>query len=433
MLNTHLVLAQKGLSKSDTKTELFRKYLRAEVNGSIENYRLELKGKYNKNQFKYLNQRLNDVSEHLVNEMNLDHFSDSEDFISFTNKVFDRICKSNDVDCSKYHIVIRKSPFLNAACYPNGIISLNMGLFYYINTEEEFASILAHEISHKELRHWERASFMRYEMENSKEYKQELKTLKNSFARHQHAFALLKDQLYISREQMRRFEFEADSMAVVLLNNAAYNPSSMITMLEYTMDLDSMEISSIAHETYRKLFDISELSFNEKWLAIEDMSAYNYSLYQEKLNSDSLSTHPEILERKERIMTTFQDLNEFVSEEDPAEMKSLKHQALKSIIPNLLVFDAYGTALHACIMFIEDDIESAYHKYWVGICLDKLVESKKNYKFNMYIPQVNPKEQSASVQQFLSFMWNLSIKDLELFANHYRTLYPILPEEEGIN
>ncbi|GAA3951188.1 M48 family metalloprotease [Allohahella marinimesophila] len=53
-------------------------------------------------------------------------------------------------------VIVVDSAALNAFAVPGGIVGVNAGLFLYAQSEEEFASVLAHELSHLSQRHFAR-------------------------------------------------------------------------------------------------------------------------------------------------------------------------------------------------------------------------------------------------------------------------------------
>jgi len=62
---------------------------------------------------------------------------------------------SNVID-RDFQLVVVDSPALNAFAVPGSIIGVNAGLFFYAVTEQEFASVIAHELAHLGQRHYAR-------------------------------------------------------------------------------------------------------------------------------------------------------------------------------------------------------------------------------------------------------------------------------------
>jgi hypothetical protein len=48
-----------------------------------------------------------------------------------------------------------------------------------------------------------------------------------------------------------------------------------------------------------------------------------------------------------------------------------------------------------------------------------MYEAKKEYKFNRYVEQLAPKDQSKSYFQFLNFLWNLNLEEYKNIADYY--------------
>jgi len=69
--------------------------------------------------------------------------------------VFDLVTHS-DLQDRRLELVIVDNPNINAFAVPGGIIGVHTGLFQYAQTEDEFATVIAHEIAHLSQRHFSR-------------------------------------------------------------------------------------------------------------------------------------------------------------------------------------------------------------------------------------------------------------------------------------
>lgn len=70
--------------------------------------------------------------------------------------VFDLVTYSELQD-RRLEFVIVDNPTINAFAVPGGIIGVHTGLFSYAQTEDEFATVMAHEIAHLSQRHFSRS------------------------------------------------------------------------------------------------------------------------------------------------------------------------------------------------------------------------------------------------------------------------------------
>ncbi len=70
--------------------------------------------------------------------------------------VFDLVTHS-DLQDRRIELVIVNNPTINAFAVPGGVIGVHNGLFQYAQTEDEFATVLSHEIAHLSQRHFSRS------------------------------------------------------------------------------------------------------------------------------------------------------------------------------------------------------------------------------------------------------------------------------------
>ena len=74
----------------------------------------------------------------------------------YTEDLLQKIARHNPDAGDTLSLVIVNNPALNAFAVPGGIIGINTGLFQYARTEDQFASVLAHELAHLSQRHYAR-------------------------------------------------------------------------------------------------------------------------------------------------------------------------------------------------------------------------------------------------------------------------------------
>ncbi len=67
-----------------------------------------------------------------------------------------RLAANSELSIKRLELVIIDNPDLNAFAVPGGIIGINTGLFVHATNEQEFASVLAHELAHLSQRHFAR-------------------------------------------------------------------------------------------------------------------------------------------------------------------------------------------------------------------------------------------------------------------------------------
>lgn len=73
---------------------------------------------------------------------------------SFVQQLLQQLSVYSHLQDRRLTLVVIDDNTLNAFAVPGGVIGVNTGLFLYSDTESEFASVLAHELSHLSQRHY---------------------------------------------------------------------------------------------------------------------------------------------------------------------------------------------------------------------------------------------------------------------------------------
>lgn len=342
-------------------------------------------------------------------------------FIDYSNQMLANLRKDNPLIPNNTQILISKDPSLNAYCLPDGTFVLNMGLFYWLSNDDQLAAVVSHELSHKILEHSLKKQLYLIKNELSSKSKGEAKNIKKQkYNKSRIAFDLIKNKLYATGELSKKNEYSADSLGVILVKASSYNQGAFIEALQLMAKYDTLKPKGLNIGTYKKVFNLPNQSFRDEWLNIEGFSQYDYSLYKEKLNKDSLSSHPELKNRIDRLKKDFPEL-------EKKSKKSISSTALKNLqgiakneqVPSMYFFEEYGLGIYLCLIHLQENIKDIYYKEWLGKCFEKIYEGRKNYQLNRYLERVDPKKQSESYQQFLNFMWNLSLDEIKNITDYY--------------
>ena len=317
-------------------------------------------------------------------------------------------------------VLVSKDITANAYCTADGTLVLNTGLLYWLENEDQVAGVLAHEIAHKVLQHSITMHLKQIEKEFSKDYKKQIKSLhKIEYNKSSKALALYKEQMYETGRERRFKELQADSMAIVILENTRFDKNQYVKALQLISQYDSIRPLGVRDSIYREVFDLPQLSFNEDWLTEEDFSNYNYDFYEEKLHLDSIASHPEFVERVAKVLPPSVLADSNAVKEPSDAYKKISHIADFERVPNLYALEAYGVGIYLSLYQLQQGIDDEYYKKWLGNCFQKVYEARKSYTLNRYLDRVDPKDHSKSYQKFLGFMWNLSLNDIKYIAEYY--------------
>ena len=126
----------------------------------------------------------------------------------------------------KWHIGVIKSDAINAFAMPGGYILLSSGLLKLLETEDELAFVLAHELSHVGRRHHYQV-VQRQRLADQAAKGLQTVTQDGDTAK----LAQASGQIY-ARGLDKTAEFESDRLGVEIMTRAGYDPAAAINVLE---------------------------------------------------------------------------------------------------------------------------------------------------------------------------------------------------------
>ena len=419
--NSSQLFSQKYIPIDSTKHEKRDVFVK-EYKAYNDLFVKEIKSKYDSKVSKYIANNYIEFSKEFGTEIKKGNFIFEEEITNYILKILDDIKKVNP-ELSKYDfkILVSKSHSLNAYCIVDGTFVINIGLFYWLDNEDQFAGVISHEIAHKVLEH----SFKKQEKDfyDDKVSKEKLNSLKKEkYNVSDKAMSIFKERLYDRGSRAKSQEFQADSLGYLMYRKTNYSKSEYLAALNLMQQYDSIKPVGLNLETYKKYFDLPEQPFNEKWLLKEDFSSYDYTKFSEKINKDSISTHPETIDRISKIIALFPEVKTKIKEYNPNKelYEKISKIAFLEALPNLYFNEQYGIAIYMALLYLERSEENNdFFKELLGKSFAKIYESRKNYTLNRYLERLVPKDQSDSYQQFLSFMWNLKLDEIKKIADYY--------------
>lgn len=341
-------------------------------------------------------------------------------FDAKVKSLIERLRKNNPQIPQNLKILIAKDNTPNAYCFADGTFVINMGLFNWLNNDDQLASVISHELGHKISEHTLKVLLNMIDQDQKDRVVVQNIKLTNE-NQNQKAFDIVKNRVYKKGAENRKQEMQADSLGYVFFKNSDFRKTEFINALKRLEDFDTISPRELKVETYKKYFNLPKQEFKDKWLKKEDFSLYNYNNFKEKFNKDSIRSHPEIALRIDHLKKVFPELKAEVKDEKASESYSvLEKIARMETLPNFYYSEDYGVGIYTSLQFLQDGEEEKYYKSWLGKCFAKIYEARKNYNLNRYLDRVDPKNQSESYQQFLNFMWNLSLDEIKNIAEYYQ-------------
>lgn len=379
----------------------------------------DLKKKYSGKEKSYVVKHFTEQSTDFGKDLESGTYLFDKRYDNLIDSVVTLLRKHNEIIPGDLKFYISRDLSLNSACFGDRIFVINIGSFYFLDNENELAAMLAHEISHLILSHEIKTLQSHYQVEHidSKSTLSEVKSAR--YSRGTLALEKFKNIMYADKALNRIQENEADSLGYILYKNSGFKPYDYINSYRLMALYDSITPVGVKEGTYRKLFSFQDFPFKESWLKKEDFSAYDYSGYKPRLNEDSISSHPETDFRINRLQRFFPELKDSVAPSVPTKnFASIQTISDFERVPSLIINEDFGRAIYLCLLKLQEDDNDAYYMNFLGELFGKICDARKAYKLNRYMEIVDPSSQSQSYQQFLTFMWNLSMSDLKAISAH---------------
>jgi len=349
-----------------------------------------------------------DLVKDFVNEGDLYHNSI---FDSVVRKVASVIIAANPIFKEKIIVLTSRSLIPNAFNLGNGVVVVNMGLLSQLQTEDQLALILCHEMAHDYYRHVNNSIFSYAMKRADKDLKRKIKkTLKEKYNVNQKLEALLIPGILEDMKYSRMDELAADSLGLVLLSNTNYNLTNAINVLDILDDIDEeVRIEPLELEKY---FTYPEIPVRSIWFEYEETSALMKSSEDDTKSEldDSLKTHPDCSLRKEKLLEQVKAMGRLTEiKKEELNRYLLKDKKMVDFEIAQTLYDQLR--ISSCIYFIlakiEDYPEDYYLKSLLSLCLSTYSEFQKK-KNASFVIGYNNSEYSANYNKIISFLNTIS-------------------------
>lgn len=349
----------------------------------------------------------NIINHNFISDKNINHY---------LQELLSEILKKNNIDSKKYKILLSKDSEVNASNIGDGTIIVNYGLFLAVENEDELVFVISHEIGHQYLNHVKNEIESFAKQSTSEEIIQKTNEIrKQKYNKATLANNLLKNIKYKNYSERRKKEIEADSIGLNLYKKTSRNPLSAISLLN-KLDKSNKEQDSLTIQDYKSCFENNGFKLKTKYFESEQSLFQKYDK-SNAFNIDSLKTHPDCTTRiellKKNIVTNGQQTNS-------SFFLGIKKNCVHQNLVNLYSNQNYGTCLYECLKLYKLDKNNQDLQAIIFLTLDKIYKSKSNYTISKYMPSLDNKSNSQSLNRFINFINNFKMNDLEILVNQFK-------------
>jgi hypothetical protein len=344
----------------------------------------------------------------------------TDSLTTYITGILNRIqAKNSLLQGNDYHIFTYRTSVPNASNSGNGVVMINLDLVSKLNTEQELAFIICHELAHDLQKHVMNGITNRATQIYDKDFQKKLKEVsKQEFNRRQETEYLVTSLLEQFSEHSRENELQADSLGLILFHNAGYAPLQavngiyMLDSIDYPVYYDRIK--------YEQFFNFNGYPFRPEWLGEDaNLTDIGGNLDDRKI-PDELKTHPGCAERAEALqrITETQKLNSPVKESVIGNYHYYREIARFEELEMLMFYDSYGEALYTALQMQTDYPNNIYLKCAAANSLYEISKALQDHRFSKVV-DTQDDECTQSYYEFLGFLHNLSSSELKEITRHY--------------
>lgn len=338
------------------------------------------------------------------------------------NEIFARIKGNNkNFNFDSITLYINRSIIANAACYGEGTIMINLGLFLWIDNDDELAMVIAHELAHQLLKHTDSKLEKSIAMLTSDDFKDELKKIKKeNYGKFSRFRELMKGLNIESGKHSTYKESEADSLGVVFIRNAKYNVTTAAKIL---LKLDNADDIYKSNKLYVLKDFLENSGANLSYFNVKPK--YNgLSTIQVEMNADkdldSIKTHPDCIKRYEAIegknnipvVTCCTGVNNTYA--------IFKEHAMLEMVRYEYEKNAIGWCTHLSFFALKNNYNPSVYNQFLSMCFSKLFyEDKLLRRFSAANANA---ERESTLKTTQDFLFAADTKDLETLAIYFLNL-----------
>jgi Zn-dependent protease with chaperone function len=356
-----------------------------------------------------------------ISMFNQDLILMDDDISRFLTTIQNKIYHANPELAHETTIYPYRSETPNALSMGNGTLCFMLGLLSRLETEDQVAFVLCHELAHHHRKHTELKMTQLANTNYDKELKKKIDAIMASpYNRHSRLKSLF-SSLDISFSKHSRFaEYEADSIGLVYYRRTGYNPYAPLRVMQILDQADSAVYTE--NIDLRKVFSFTDFKFKDSWLEYRKSDVWHAPL--RLTDSDTASTHPDCKKRFEALKGLLAAENV-----DDDEIKKgiptdpIRMQASLEIIHSQYHFKQYGKSLFNALILSEKYPENTWLHAMIGKSLYQLYQAQKNHVLGKSLELPDPRF-PENYDRFLTFIHRLRLSEVAGLAYNYITTRP---------
>lgn len=414
------------------RSDSLRKLTKIHFNSSAAKLARKFKGE----KYRFLKKQCDERADYFLEMLEDGSLIQTGSLYNYTKKILDKITLAAGVSENRSLFLVRDES-ANAFNMGDNNIFVNIGLLAAVDNEDQLAFVLAHELGHNELKHFDQRTENYGNMLLSDSLKKKKKEINRSTYRRVSLLnELMIPWLLESKEKSRLAENDADKFSIETLLNAGYNLNLALPIFQI---FEQKEIYK--DTTGFSLEDV--LSLDDLPSDYSDKLFYEFTsslgVYEKEKDSleDLLRTHPFGEEREDELIKRITPEMDNVSEKE-AELKydPIKQMAVKEIMISSIFNEQLDLTLYCGLQFYSANNNDKLVNRLIPFCFMYLGYEKKKRRAGRYIA-TNSSYYSKNFNEFIYFLREISptqcIEIALLWVDNHKSLNDVYSATIAVN
>lgn len=338
------------------------------------------------------------------------------------NKILSNIYEGNpELKKENFYFFFDRSFIPNAAAYGDGSFVVNLGLFDFLESDDEIAFVICHEIAHY-LKDDVKSSIEKYVNDfNSDDTKSKIKSIKKQkYGQTKAGIELIKKISFDMFSYSREKEYVADEMGYELMKNTIYNPDIGVLALKKLGILEEIILNDSIN--IQNFLDFENYRFKKSWITKEQtLFSVKEEIDDYKFDKDSIRTHPYAKDRVLNLVTKKNADSLHVSQTSNI-LDVLKNRNQELIYQTLSDHKNFDILLYYLLKNnVDNDNPENYDK--IGLALIDIYEAKKKHTLGIGISPPNPFSKEKYLDELKLFLTKTELYELSKISLNYADKY----------